>query len=188
MSAGGEGPFLWLGPYSPPAGFRHVPPGAMCLSVFLFVRRGSELLVGRYKEHPAWEAMTGMDSARVREGTKGWTVPARQLMLGEDPRDAARQIGQEVVGVAGMRYGEPRVEVDWWVLGEEADGPPERQKMRHFDVWFFVEAEVPRAGALQTPEWYDQLSWVEPASVPPGAWARMHGDVVERWLNPTARR
>lgn len=183
-----EGPFLWLGPYSPPAGFRSVPPGAMCLSVFLFVKREGKLLVGRFREHPAWEAMTGMDAARVREGTKGWTLPARQLMLGEDPRDAARQVGEEVLGIQGLRYGEPRVEVDWWVLGEEADGPPERRKMKHFDVWFFVDAEAPSGQKLAVPEWYEELAWHDPAALAPTSWARMHEDVVERWLNPTARR
>ena len=60
----------------------------------------------------------------MRADAHGWKVPARQLKLGEDPRDAARQIGEEVLGLRGLRYGEPRVEVEFWKLGSQASGPP----------------------------------------------------------------
>jgi hypothetical protein len=132
--------------------------------------------------------MTGMDAERVREASKGWTLPARQLKLGEDPRDAARQLGNEVLGLKGLSYGEPRVEVEYWQLGDEADGPPERRQAMHFDVWFLIDAHADPAVPPGTPAWYDEVAWVDPSKLPGSAWARMHGDVVERWRVPRAAR
>ncbi|HEX9710502.1 MAG TPA: hypothetical protein VGB42_11140 [Candidatus Thermoplasmatota archaeon] len=182
----GEGPYLWLGEYAPPAGFRHVPPGAMCLGVFLFVRQGSHLLLGKVRDHPAWPGLAGDDPPRVREDQGRWKVPARQLRLGEDPRDAARQIGEEVLGLTGLSYEEPRVEVEFWKLGDEASGPPERRDLFHFDVWFFVDASLPEGRGVAAPPWYAELAWLEPERIPPDGWARLHGDVVTRWRQPRA--
>ena len=72
----GEGPFLWLSKDAPPAGFRDVPPGGMCLSAFLFVRQGHTILLGKYRDDPRWETLAGLDDHIVNSSVagKGWTM------------------------------------------------------------------------------------------------------------------
>jgi hypothetical protein len=153
----------------------------MCIGVFLFVRKGKRVLLGKVKPHAAWQRLAGEGDARIREDARGWKIPARQLKLGEDPRNAARQIGEEMLGLKGLIYGEPRVEVDFWVLGKDASGPKERQKLRHFDIWFFVEAEVPAGRRVEVPAWFAALEWKDTARIATGKWARYHDDVAKRW-------
>ncbi len=177
----GRGPYLWVNKYAPPAGFHKVPPGGMCIGVFLFVRRGRRLLLAKVREHPAWAEFAGETPSRIRDDEGRWKVPARQLRLGEDPRDAAHQIGEVILGLKGLRYGEPRVEVEFWRLGDEASGPPERRKLFHFDMWFLVDATLKPGRAVACPPWFMELSWQNPGAVPKKGWAQFHGDVVARW-------
>lgn len=177
----GEGPFLWLSPSAPPAGFRELPSGGMCLSTFLFVRRGRRILLGKYADDPAWEALAALDPERRRVHGRGWTIPATQIKFGEDPRDAARRVGEEILTLRGMRYVEPRVETDYY--------EPTRSPGRlHFDVWFLVDAVPPREAELPSPPWYAELAWTDPRSMPPSEYARGHEDVVARWMQRRAAR
>src|SRR3990172_7061017 len=141
----GDGPFLWLSETGPPSGFRHLPPGGMCLSAFLFVRRGGSILLGKYREHPAWETLAGPGPARVRAPGRGWTIPASQLKYGEDPRDAAKRIAEDILQMPGMRFSEPRVETDLY--------EPKRFPGRmHYDVWFLVDANPPHGTEPAVPQ------------------------------------
>jgi len=171
----GEGPFLWLSRSGPPSGFWDLPPGGMCLSVFVFVVRDGKILLGRYADDPRWEALAGLDPERVKVHGRGWTIPASQLKYGEDPRDAARRVGEEVLQIRGMAYSEPRVEVD---LYEPRRFPGEL----HYDLWFLVNAEPPGGYELAVPPWYAELAWHDPRAGPTEAYARDHQDVVARWL------
>ncbi len=172
---GGEGPFLWLSENGPLAGFRKLPPGGMCLSAFLFVRRDGRVLLGKYKDDPAWESLAGLDPERRQVHSQGWTIPARQLKYGEDPRDAARSIGEEILQAPGMAYAEPRVEVDLYE-------PRRFPGQLHYDVWFLVDAQPTRGQEIQRPPWYAELAWKEPAELQPAEYSRGHEDVVARWL------
>lgn len=174
MSMPGEGPFLWLSKSGPPSGFHDVPPGGMCLSVFVFVRRGDEILLGKYADDARWAMLAGLDPERVKVHGQGLTIPARHLKYGEDPRDAARHIGAKVLQIPGMAYSEPRVETDVY--------EPKRFPGRlHYDVWFLLEATPPKDHSLAVPPWYAELGWHDPAAVPASAYARGHDDVVARW-------
>jgi hypothetical protein len=177
----GKGPYLWINKYAPPAGFQRVPPGGMCIGVFLFVRRGNRLLMGKVRPHPAWAKLAGENASRMGKDARGWKIPARQLRLGEDPRDAAREIGESMLGIRGMAYSEPRVEVEFWKLGAEASGPPERRKMFHFDMWFLVDAALGSGRSVAVPPWFAELSWVDAASLKSREWGRFHDDVFARW-------
>ena len=171
----GSGPFLWLGEDGPPKGFRRVPPGGMCLSAFLFVRRGPEVLLGKYANDPRLEELTGLDESRRLAHGKGWTIPASQLKYGEDPRDAARRVGEEVLQIRGMAYSEPRVEVDLYE-------PKRFPGALHYDVWFLVDAVPADDSTLGIPPWYAELAWHDPRALPSSGYARGHEDVVARWV------
>lgn len=173
----GDGPFLWLNETGPPSGFRRLPEGGLCLSVFLFLRRGPLLLLGKHAEHPAWERLTGLDPERVRKHGQGWTIPASHLKYGEDPRAAARRVAEEVLQLPGVQLGEPRVET------EHASWERPSGRGWHHDVWFFVDAEgAPERVAR--PPWFAELGWHDPRALPQEAWGRAHGDVAARWLTP----
>jgi hypothetical protein len=184
----GDGPYLWINKYSPPAGFHRVPPGGMCIGVFLFVQSGRRLLLGRVRPHEKWERLAGENVERMRNDARGWKIPARQLRLGEDPRDAARDIGESMLGIRGLRYFEPRIEVEFWRLGDQASGPPKRRKMFHYDMWFLVDAKVPAGWAVKTPAWFDELAWVDPSSISKRGWSRFHDDVWRRWRQPRPKQ
>lgn len=172
----GEGPFLWLNEQGPPSGFRRLPPGGMCLSAFLFVRRGPELLLGKYADDPRWEKLAGLDAARVRQHGQGWTIPATHLKYGEDPRATARRVADDILDLHELRLGEPRVET------EHASWERSRGSGWHYDVWFFVDAEMPMDSCVPAPPWYAALEWHDPRKLPAEQWARGHQDVVRRWM------
>jgi ADP-ribose pyrophosphatase YjhB (NUDIX family) len=147
----------------------------MCLSAFLFLRRGRTILLGKYADDPAWGRLAGLDPERWRVHGAGWTIPASQLTYGEDPRAAARRIGEQILEVRGMTYSEPRVEVDVY--------EPKRFPGRlHYDVWFLVDGVPPRNARIGKPDWYAALEWHDPRTLPATEYARGHEDVVARWL------
>jgi ADP-ribose pyrophosphatase YjhB (NUDIX family) len=168
--------FLWLAPFAPSKGFSCVPPGGMCLCAFLFVVSGDEILLGKYAPHPAWERLAGMDDKRIRANAHGWTLPARHLKFGEDPREAARHIGEEILLLdRGLAYPEPHVATFFY---EPAIAPGEK----HYDVHFLFEVSLGSGGELRTPPWYETLAWFDIGTVRHVPFARQHEDVAEAWL------
>jgi len=178
----GGSSFLWLAPFAPPKGWKEVPKGGMCLCAYLFVVREGKLLLGKYADHPAWERLCGMDSGRVRTHASGWTIPASHLKFGEDPRVAARRIGEEILMLAkGLVYSEPFVKTFFY---EPAIAPGER----HFDVLFLIDVSIGAGVALSNPPWYAALEWFPLAAVQGVRFARQHVDVAETWLRKRAER
>ena len=180
----GNGPFLWLSEYAPPAGFKNVPSGGMCVSAFVFVRRGKKILLGKIRPHSDWERLAGLDAERQEKHGKGYNIPSRQLKFGEDPLHAARHIGEKILAIPNIRCTGPRVEVEHWQLGDLAYGPPERKVLWHYDIWFLFDAEVPSSLEIKTPPWFRELEWHDPEQVAKSAYTRGHEDVVARWMQP----
>lgn len=170
---------MWLASAAPDRGYRQLPSGGMCLSAFLFVCRGQEILLGRYADDPRWEELTGLDEDRRQTHGRGWTIPSSHLRYGENPRTAGARVAREVLGLDGVSLTEPRVETETYVpvrfpeLGE------------HYDIWFFFETEVPEQRTVEAPPWYEELAWQDPRALGAHAFARSHADVVERWLQVT---
>ncbi len=170
-----RGPFLWLSKKAPPAGFSELPRGGMCVCTFLFVTRDDRILLGKYADDPKWEELAGLDQGRRLANANGWTIPASHLKFGEDPRQTARRIGEQILLMEGARYSEPRTEVDaypsQWTPGET-----------HYDLWFFVDAAPPRTYEARAPAWYHELGWQDPRTLAAAGYSRAHEDVVARWL------
>lgn len=174
-----QGPFLWFSDAAPPRGFRALPEGGMCVSVFLFVRRGQglELLVGKVADDPRLEEMLGLDEDRRKLHGQGWTLPATHLKLGEDPRDAARRLSVDLLRMPWLPLAEPRVEVEHDVHPRYPD------RGKHFDLWFFVDAPVPASTTVQDPPpWFRELAFKDPRDLAEQDWARSHEDVATRWM------
>ena len=173
----GDGPFLWSREQSSPSGFWHPPVGGMCVNAFLFVRRGPKILLGKYADHPKWMELAGLDSTRLPANAGGWILPASHLKFGEEPRAAARRVGEEILQIPGMAYTEPRVETDFYEAKFAAGE-------MHYDIWFFVDAMPPASWEIKPLPWFADLAWQDPRSLPPSAYARSHQDVVASWLSP----
>lgn len=172
--------FLWLAPFAPPKGWKEVPRGGMCLCVFLFVTSGGKVLLGRYADHSAWETLCGMDGGRVKANAGGWTIPASHLMFGEDPRDAARRIGEDILALdIDLVYSEPYVKTFFY---EPAIAPGEK----HFDVLFLFDVSIQDIANVHKPPWYEALEWFDIGMVQRQRFARQHQDVVEAWLKRKA--
>lgn len=173
----GDGPFVWIREGSSPFGYWHAPEGGFCLNVFLFVRRGKTILLGRYADDPKWGELAGLDPERRKRFGTGWTVPASHVKFGEEPRAAARRVGEEILGIPGLTYSEPRVESDAYPASF-AGGK------LHYDVWLFVDGTPARDWEPKVPPWFAALAWQDPDALPPTAYARGHEDVVARWRQP----
>jgi len=168
--------FLWLAPFAPSKGYTSVPAGGMCLCAFLFVVKGHEVLLGKYREHPAWERITGMDAGRVKANQHGFTLPASHLKFGEDPMDAARRIADEILMLPKeLTYSEPLVQTFFY---EPSIAPGER----HFDVLFFYDVVLDEAFKTVHPPWYASLEWFDVDVLINQKYARQHEDVVSAWL------
>ncbi len=173
----GDGPFLWIRDQSSPFGFWHPPAGGLCINAFLFVRRGDGILLGKYADHPKWDELAGLDQGRRQRFGTGWTVPGTHLKFGEEPRAAARRIGEEILQAHGLHYSEPRVESDFYPAAFAGGN-------LHYDLWLFYDAEAPTGWEAKAPPWYAELAWQNPRTLPASAFARSHEDVVTRWLEP----
>lgn len=180
IEEGGGSSFLWLAPFAPPKGWTNVPRGGMCLCAFLFVKREGKILLGRYADHPAWEQLCGMENKRVKANARGWTLPASHLKFGEDPRTAARRIGEEILTLdKGLLYSEPWVKTFFY---EPAVAPGEK----HFDVLFLFDVSIETGVNVRKPPWYEALEWLDIGTVPHEQFARQHEDVAEAWLKNRA--
>lgn len=168
--------FLWLAPFAPPKGYKNVPAGGMCLCVFLFVIKGNKVLLGKYKEHPAWEKIAGMDEKRVKNNMHGLTLPASHLKFGEDPSDTARRIVKEILLLPeGLSYSEPIVQTFFY---EVSVAPGEM----HFDVLFLYDVILDESVQTTLPRWYASLEWFDTDILMNQKFARQHEDVVAAWL------
>ncbi len=174
--------FLWLAPFAPPKGYTNVPAGGMCLCVFLFVIKGRQVLLGKYKEHPAWEKITGMDEKRVKNNQHGLTLPASHLKFGEDPLDAARRIVKEILLLPeGLSYSEPVVQTFFY---ESSIVPGEM----HFDVLFLYDVILDDSVKTTLPPWYASLEWFDIDIMMNQKFARQHEDVVSAWLKKRVKK
>jgi ADP-ribose pyrophosphatase YjhB (NUDIX family) len=173
--------FLLLAPFAPPKGYTSVPAGGMCLCVFLFVVKGREVLLGKYRAHPDWEKLAGMDAGRIKAFQDGFTLPASHLKFGEDPLEAARRIGEEILMFPkGLAYSEPLVQTYFYEL---ARAPGEM----HFDVLFFYDVFIDEGFKVGLPPWYDSLEWFDVDVLINQKYARSHEDVISDWLKKKSK-
>lgn len=168
--------FLWLAPFAPPKGYTSVPAGGMCLCAFLFVLSGRKVLLGKYREHPAWEKIAGMDEKRIKNNRDGYTLPASHLKFGEDPADAARRIGEEILMLPeDLAYSEPIVQTFFYELSFVPG------KM-HYDVLFLYDLVLKEDYEIGIPPWYASLEWFDADNLMNQKFSRQHEDVAAAWL------
>ncbi len=168
--------FLWLAPFAPPKGFTSVPAGGICLCVFLFANQKGKIILGKYQKHSAWEKHTGMDMRRIENNQYGLTIPASHLKFGEDPLEAARRIGEEILLLPKeLTYSHLSVQTFFY---EPVIAPG---KM-HFDVLLFYDVLLPEDLKILVPPWYASLELIDEEILLNQKFARQHEDVVSAWM------
>lgn len=174
--------FLWLSPFAPLKGYKSVPPGGMCLCAFLFVIRGREVLLGKYREHPAWKKIAGMDEGRIKNNSHGFTLPASHLKFGEEPLVAARRVGEEILQLPiGLTYSEPLVQTFFY---EPMGAPGEL----HYDLLLLHEVIIDADLKIDIPPWYTALEWFDVDVLMNQKYARQHEDVILAWMTKKRTR
>lgn len=175
----GNGPFLWFREAAPARAYRVVPAAGFCVSVFVLLRRGSRVLLGRYADHPAWEQLAGLDPDRVQDYMGGWTVPGRHLRLGEHPREAGLAIVKDLLNLDpdAVTLSQPRVETSF---GPHPKFPDDGE---HFDLWFFLAGDVDEDVVSEPPPWYEELAFVDPRRISTDDLSRCHDEVLDAFLS-----
>lgn len=156
------------------------PGGGLCLSVFLAVHRGGELLVGRMEEAHAqrWTKAWAPNLA-FYEGDRraslfdGWRLPATYLRVGEDPRAAAERVWRDQLGF------DDRPELGPLRVSSSSQPSRRTPEHEHWDVAFAYDASGPSLD--EVPEHWARLTYTDPGELSAGDGVMMHDELVA-WL------
>lgn len=151
------------------------PPGGFCVSVFLLVRDGPKVLVGRMAESPRWieewnPNLAYYDADMRRRALDGLRFPATYLREGEAPDAAATRIWRDQLGLEGRpRLGPPRIV-------SEA-GPSRRSPgHNHWDLVFLFD--VGGAAPRRAPAHWATLEMRDAEALRPGEMVMLHGELL----------
>ncbi len=158
----------------------NVPPGGTCLSSFVILTTGPDVLVGKMARPEVWveRFFVGPKWAPTYHQSKKYMLPASHLMWYESPLEAAERSVKEQtllpLGKDDLKF----LEVQSHLSGdpESATEPP------HWDICFVYEGKVPKSIAkkLKQPEWFDDFGFVKRSKLKPEDFTRGHGDILER--------
>ncbi len=158
---------------------RNVPAGGVCLSSFVLVRNGRDVLVGKMAKPEVWidRFFVGEKFAPDYLASGKYLLPARHLAWYESPSAAAQSILRDQVRLRIPSRNLRLVDVQSHVRGDvkSSKQPP------HWDICFVYEAKVSArtAGRLKTPPWFKDFHFVPLSSLSSADFTRGHGDVLE---------
>lgn len=158
--------FMRVSKTTKPPRLDDIPAGGLCLSAFLILSRPGkpgQVLLGHLNPKADWEHIGALDAARAERNSKGWMLPASQLILNESPGEAARRILREQLGGLDLPLKGPEVFSE--VYGPEA----------HWDLEFIFVGETP--SLPQTTVW-DELRFVDIGRAGRADFARLHEDIL----------
>lgn len=155
-----------------------VPPGGTCLSSFVVVRYGHKILVGKMSKPDAWieRFFVGPKFAPVYAGSGKYVIPARHLAWYESPLEAARGVVRDQIQVKAHEPKLKLLDAQSHVRGD----PSSTSEPPHWDICFVYRLELTRAQAraLNTPQWFSELTFRRPSELGPQDFTRGHGDVL----------
>lgn len=159
---------------SNPVYMTRVPEGGMCLSCFLVITEGDteRVLMGHLDPRAPWDHIGALDAERAEVHSRGWMLPSSHLVLHESPKEAARRILEEQLGLGGLELSEPTV------LAES--GTPKRfpDLPKHWDFEFVVRGKMGVGRAPKHDAW-KELRFLDLATTDRQEIARSHDEVLE---------
>ncbi len=152
----------------------NAPPGGVCLSSFLVITRGSDVLLGKMAKPEIWieRFFLSPERAPIVFASNKFLVPGMHLAWYESPEDAARRIAIEQTLIAENDVKSLKL------LGVQSHL---RNEPPHWDICFVYEMKVPYdfPKNLSKPEWFEDFGFVERSTLSPDDFARAQGDVLE---------
>ena len=152
------------------------PSGGTCLSTFLIVSKGKEILVGKMQNPEIWmdRFFVGEKFAPVYASSGKYVLPASHLSWYESPLDAAYRVATEQALLSPEKRNFRLVDAQSHVREDPKD--PEGA---HWDICFVYDLPFSGGTNLKTPEWFQELRFVDKAQLKPSDFTRGHGDVLE---------
>lgn len=157
----------------------NVPPGGTCLSSFVVVSNGRNILVGKMGRPEIWieKFLVGPKFAPSYASSGKYVLPARHLHWYESPIEAAHGIVRDQVGLDIPKSSISLVGVQSHVSGEvdNEKEPP------HWDICFLYRTQVSgeQAAKLKRPEWFSELEFKPLRSLKQDDFTRGHGEVLQ---------
>lgn len=154
------------------------PGGGLCLSVFLVLEQGGEVLVGsmdpehasRWTKHWAPNIAYYEDERRERL-FDGWRLPATYLRVGEDPGQAAGRVWTDQLALEGPPDLSP--------VRVVSSAQPSRRSPDHdhWDVLFLYTVDGPQLN--QRPPHWHQLGYESIDDLDPDQGVMLHGEILD---------
>ncbi|HWG92244.1 MAG TPA: hypothetical protein VNZ52_15445 [Candidatus Thermoplasmatota archaeon] len=163
-----------FGLYGPDFGY---PGGGFCVSVFLAVQTGSQVLVGQMREDPAWARewapnLPYYEGELRRKVFSGLRLPATYLRVGEAPEHAARRVWRDQLGFTDEPHlGTPRIVSE---AGPSRRYPGEQ----HWDLLFLYPVAPPAGPLHAVPAHWERLEFRDRAALAPGDLVLTHGELL----------
>lgn len=159
-----------------PFSLHEIPEHGFCLSTFLVLEpegKAGRVLVGRLDPKAPWDHLGGLSSVRIEAHSRGWVLPASQLMLGESPDASARRILGEQLPTVHAKLELPLVDSEVYT--------PRRwpEAVNHWDLRFIYRGKVSRDELPASSPWSD-LRWLDLRTARGADFARSHEDVLLR--------
>jgi len=159
---------------NPKLAISEVPEGGFCLSVFLILRNSNnkeEVLLGKINPIEDWERIGALDKERAEKIKDGWMLPSSHLIYGEDPKDAAKRILKEQLGISSLAFDDPKVIT---YLYPSARNP---QQM-HWDIEFVFISDIDPSIIKPQKAWRE-LKFLNVKEVSKKDFSRDHFDILE---------
>lgn len=156
------------------SGLATLPPGGMCLSVFLLLSPKGDpgrLLFGKIDPKAAWERIGNLDAARTEGLARAWMLPSSHLMRFESPDDAARRIALEQLELERPALEGPKV------ISEAYGRPGGAPEQLHWDLGFVYRGLWPEGRAVRARP-FRELRFLDPRAPADGEIGRGHADIV----------
>jgi ADP-ribose pyrophosphatase YjhB (NUDIX family) len=155
-------------------GMPEVPADGLCLCAFVVLsseKHPSRVLLGKLNPAAPWDHLGALDPSRVVAWKDRWMLPSSHLLMLEDPRDAARRILEELVGLRARPLEGP-------IVTSEVYGPPRHPAAKqHWDLEFIFRGAVSEDEITPPDAWAD-LTFVDPSTLRPDEVARSQEDIL----------
>lgn len=149
-----------------------IPDGGMCLSAFVVVWKDDihNVLLGKVNKDYDWIKLGALNSDSTSRISSRWMLPSSHLILFENPRDAAKRVLKEQLGLDDLETQGPKV------FSEVYDAPKYEIK-NHWDVEFVFTKHVDHLEEIRHPAWSD-LKFVDVRKMQDNEFARNHQDIL----------
>lgn len=149
-----------------------VPDGGMCLSVFLILWKNdpNHVLLGKVNKDYDWIHIGALDKNSTERIAGRWMLPSSHLLMYESPKDGAKRVLHEQLGIDNLELDGP------FVFSEVYDAPKLEIK-NHWDIEFVFKGEI-KGKLPKREEVWSSIEFVDVSNVKNIEFARNHQDIL----------